>query len=91
MESKRNVVTIILHGFGGMGKTTLAYAVFSQAEGFRRMGETTLVDMVFSQVGGCRYSFVELFVDIDSKPDIVKLQKTILKYFDGTRRACSRY
>lgn len=32
-ESEQNVVTVILHGFGGMGKTTLADAVFSQVKG----------------------------------------------------------
>jgi hypothetical protein len=62
IESKWNVFTVILHGFGGIWKTTL-------------------VDVVFSQVGGCRNSQFQLFVNIDYKTDIIKLQKDILKYF----------
>lgn len=52
----------MLHGFGGMGKTTLADAVFS------------LLDLK-----GCKYSKVQLFKYIGSTPDIVELQKQILK------------
>ena len=65
-ESEEKAVTVIIHGFGGMGKTRLA-------------------DAVFSQIGGCKYSEVQLFTDIDSKPDIIDLQKKLLKDLMGPK------
>lgn len=61
--SQRKAVAVMLHAFGGMGKTTLADAVFSLA--------------------ACKYSEVQLFQDIESKPDIIELQKFILKDLMG--------
>ena len=65
-ESEEKAVTVIIHGFGGKGKTALA-------------------DAVFSQIGGCKYSEVQLFTDIDSKPDIIDLQKKLLKDLMGPK------
>lgn len=64
--SGKEAVAVILHGFGGMGKTTLGDAVFSQAN-----------------FEGCKYSEVRLFKDIESKPDVIELQKCILKDLMG--------
>jgi len=64
--SERKVVTVMLHGFGGMGKTTLGDAVFSRAN-----------------FEGCKYSEAQLFQNIESKPDIIEMQKCILKDLMG--------
>lgn len=61
-ESKKETVAVMVHGFGGKGKTTLADAVFARL-----------------YIEGCKYSMVRLFKDINSSPDIVELQKCILK------------
>ena len=63
--SDKNVVVVTLHGFGGMGKTTLADAVF--------------VRLLNAEIKGCRCPYVRLFDDITSVPDVVKLQKFIIK------------
>lgn len=60
-ENEKNAVAVILHGFGGIGKTVLADAVFARL-----------------YIEGCKYSMVRLD-DITSNPDIVELQKCILK------------
>jgi hypothetical protein len=60
-ESKESAVAVILHGVGGMGKTTLAEAVFAEVH-----------------IEGCRFSKV-ILDDATSTPDIVKLQKVIIK------------
>lgn len=61
-ESQKNAVAVMVHGIGGMGKTTLADAVFARL-----------------YIEGCKYSMVRLFKDINSSPDIVELQKCMLK------------
>lgn len=60
--SEQNSLIVILHGFGGMGKTTLTHVIFSMVK-----------------VWGCKYYEVQLFKDIKSPPDILGLQKLILK------------
>eukprot|EP01018_Ginkgo_biloba_P022307 Gb_22489 [translate_table: standard] len=66
LESERNAVAVILHGFGGIGKTTLADAIFARLE-----------------IKDCKFSTVRLFEDIESKPDITKLQTWILQDLEG--------
>lgn len=61
-ESQKNAVAIMVHGFGGMGKTTLADAVFARL-----------------YIEGCKYSMVRLFEDINSTPNIIELQKCMLR------------
>jgi hypothetical protein len=63
--SDKNVLAVIVHGFGGMGKTTLADAVFAR--------------MFDANLEGCKYSFVRLFENIATIPDIKELQKCILR------------
>ena len=61
-ESQKNAVAVMVHGFGGMGKTTLDDAIFARL-----------------YIEGCKYSMVRLFEDINATPNIIELQKCILK------------
>lgn len=69
-------ITVILHGFGGMGKTTIAMTVILY--GFGGMGKTTIVEVVFSlgQIEECKHDEVIHF-------DIIQLQKLMLKDLMG--------
>lgn len=71
--TKNNAVAVILYGFGGMGKTTLADAVFNRVNINSVDGEE------------CKYSHVELFTSIESSTDIVTLQKKILEDLLGSK------
>eukprot|EP01018_Ginkgo_biloba_P000685 Gb_18504 [translate_table: standard] len=70
LESENNAVAVILHGFGGMGKTTLADAVFARLD-----------------MEGCKFSTVRLFENIESVPDITKLQTWILQDLTGPKES----
>lgn len=65
--SEQNALAVMLHGFGGMGKTTLAEAVFS------------VID-----IEEYKYSMVQLFKNVGSTPDIIELQRSILKDLMGS-------
>lgn len=69
--SAKKAVAVILYGFGGMGKTTVADAVFNAVN--------------INEVDGdeCKYSHVELFKSIESSPDVINLQKKILEDLNG--------
>lgn len=69
--TEKNAVAVILYSFGGMGKTTLADAVFSR------------VDIKQVDRKDCKYSQVELFKSIESSPNIIQLQTKILEDLMG--------
>lgn len=64
-KSNEKAVAVVLYGLGGIGKTTLADAVYS-----RLCGENT---------EACKNSYVRLFEKITDSPNIKELQTQILQ------------
>eukprot|EP01018_Ginkgo_biloba_P024194 Gb_34084 [translate_table: standard] len=77
LESEKNAVAVILHGFGGMGKTTLADAVFARLDinGFK-----------FSTV-----RLFENAEKVPDDKDITELQKWILQELTGDKHDIQRF
>lgn len=69
LESENRALAVVLHGVRGMGKTTLAEAVFSVAS-----------------LQGCKYSWIKLFDNRESIPNITYLQGLILKDLKESRK-----